>query len=35
MASGDYGLPIFLATGLYAVGIAGFYGVFRNVKPTA
>jgi MFS family permease len=35
MASGDYGLPIFLATGLYVVGIAGFYGVFRNVKPAA
>jgi MFS family permease len=35
MASGDYGLPIYLATGLYVVGIAGFYGVFRNVKPAA
>jgi MFS family permease len=35
MASGDFGLPIFLATGLYGVGIAGFYGFFRNVKPAA
>ena len=35
MATGNYGLPIFLATGLYAVGITGFYGVFRNVKPAA
>ena len=35
MASGNYGLPIFLATGLYVVGITGFYGVFRNVKPAS
>jgi len=33
MASGNYGLPIFLATGLYVIGITGFYGVFRDVKP--
>jgi predicted MFS family arabinose efflux permease len=35
MATGNYGLPIFLATSLYVIGIAGFYGVFRNVKPAA
>jgi MFS family permease len=35
MATGNYGLPIFLATSLYVIGIAGFYGVFRNVKSAA
>ncbi len=35
MVSGNYGLPIFLATGLYVIGITGFYGIFRNVKPGA
>jgi MFS family permease len=35
MASGDYGLPIYLATALYVTGIAGFYAFFRNMKPTA
>lgn len=35
IASGDYGLPIYLGTGLYVVAIAGFYAVFRNVKPAA
>jgi MFS family permease len=35
MVSGNYELPIFLATGLYIIGITGFYGIFRNVKPGA
>jgi MFS family permease len=33
MSTGNYGLPIFLATGFYVVGISGFFLVFRNVKP--
>jgi MFS family permease len=33
MASGDYALPFFLATGFYVISITGFYAVFRNVKP--
>jgi MFS family permease len=33
MASGDYRLPVYLGTGFYVVAIAGFYSVFRNVKP--
>ncbi len=33
LASGNYELPFFLATGLYAVGISSFYALFRNVKP--
>jgi MFS family permease len=34
MASGNYSLPFFLATGFYVVGIAGFFGLFRKVKPS-
>jgi MFS family permease len=35
MATGNYTLPIYLATLFYALGISGFYFAFRNVKPTA
>jgi MFS family permease len=34
MQAGNYDLPIFLATAFYAAFVAGFYAVFRNVKPT-
>ena len=34
MEAGNYDLPIFLATAFYAAFVAGFYAVFRNVKPT-
>jgi MFS family permease len=33
MGTGNYGLPIFLATAFYVIGISGFFLVFRNVKP--
>ena len=35
LASGDYALPIVLATAFYVVGISGFYATFRDVKPSA
>ena len=35
MATGNYTLPIYLATAFYVLGISGFYIVFRNVKPVA
>ena len=35
MASGNYSLPIYLATALYVTSIASFYLVFKNVKPSA
>ena len=34
MDSGQYDLPIFLATFFYVVSITGFYTVFRNVTPS-
>ena len=33
MASGNLALPFYLATAFYALGIAGFYVAFRNVRP--
>jgi MFS family permease len=33
LASRNYDLPIFLATGFYAVAVTGLYLAFRNVKP--
>ena len=34
LAAGSYDLPIYLATSFYVVAIAGFYLVFRTVRPT-
>ncbi len=33
LASGDFGLPFYLATAFYAVAVTLFYVVFRDVKP--
>ena len=35
MATGNYALPIYLATVFYVLGISGFYFAFRNVKQVA
>jgi MFS family permease len=35
MSTGNYGLPFYLATGFYLLGISGFFFVFRNVRPIA
>jgi MFS family permease len=35
LAAGYFAMPFYLATAFYAVGILGFFLVFRNVRPAA